>query len=186
MRIAKGWLRKQMAGWLVLFLAIPLAETATASQQQALSGQEPQSMSSPQNQLLDSNGQTAKPGTDTSRAEATFPDAPDPVGSQADDRSGQSSTPQSSPPQSGTPQSSAPQSGTEPSQNGAPKPVGTAAAPYEKTTGVAASRPAGAVIAPAKQRRARSILIRVSVVVGAAVAIGTVVALSHASPSRPN
>ena len=148
-------------------------------------------MSSPQNQLLDSNGQTAKPGTDTSRAEATFPDAPDPVGSQADDRSGQSSTPQSSPPQSGTPQSSAPQSsapqsGTEPSQNGAPKPVGTAAAPYEKTTGVAASRPAGAVIAPAKQRRARSILIRVSVVVGAAVAIGTVVALSHASPSRPN
>ncbi len=67
----------------------------------------------------------------------------------------------------------------------APKPVGTAAAPYEKITGVTASRPAGAVIAPAKQRRVRSILIRVGVVVGAAVAVGTVVALSHGSPSRP-
>jgi hypothetical protein len=55
-----------------------------------------------------------------------------------------------------------------------------------KTGGVAASRPAGAVIAPGKQRRARSILIRVGVIVGAAVAVGTVVGLSHASPSRPN
>lgn len=155
----------------MLFLAIPLAETATASQQQARSGQEPQSVSSPLNQLQVPNGQAAKQGTDTSRAEAAFPDAPDPVGSQAADRSGQSGTPQS---------------GSEQPQSSAPKPVGTAAAPYEKTTGVAASRPAGAVIAPAKQRRARSILIRVSVIVGAAVAVGTVVALSHASPSRPN
>lgn len=66
------------------------------------------------------------------------------------------------------------------------KPVGTAAAPYEKPTGVAASRPAGAVIAPAKQRRARSIVIRVGIVVGAAVAVGTVAGLSLASRSRPN
>jgi hypothetical protein len=71
-------------------------------------------------------------------------------------------------------------------QNGAPKPVGTAAAPYEKTTGVAASRPAGAAIAPAKQRRVRSFLIKLGVVVGAGVALGTVAALSHASPSRPH
>jgi hypothetical protein len=65
-------------------------------------------------------------------------------------------------------------------------PVGTAAAPVEKASGVAASRPAGAVIAPAKQRRARAILIRMSIVIGAAVAVGTVVALSRASSSRPN
>jgi hypothetical protein len=71
-------------------------------------------------------------------------------------------------------------------QNSPTKPVGTAVAPVERTTGVAASRPAGAVIAPAKQRRARSILIRVSIVIGAAVAVGTVVALSRASPNRPN
>lgn len=71
-------------------------------------------------------------------------------------------------------------------QNSPTKPVGTAVAPVERTSGVAASRPAGAVIAPAKQRRARAILIRVSIVIGAAVAVGTVVALSRASPNRPN
>jgi hypothetical protein len=82
-------------------------------------------------------------------------------------------------------QASTPQSGAD-QQNGVTKPVGTAAAPLEKPSGVTASRPAGAVIAPAKQRRARAILIRVGIVVGAAVAVGTVVALSRASPSRPN
>jgi hypothetical protein len=70
-------------------------------------------------------------------------------------------------------------------QNGNSNPVGTAAAPYEKTTGVAASRPAGAVVAPAKQKRSRSFLIRVGLVIGACVAVGTVVALSAGSPSRP-
>ena len=72
-----------------------------------------------------------------------------------------------------------------PEQGGNP-PVGTAVAPYEKGVGVAASRPAGVVIAPAKQRRTRSFLIRVGLVVGAAVAVGTVIGLSSASPSRPH
>jgi hypothetical protein len=66
------------------------------------------------------------------------------------------------------------------------QPLGTAAAPYENTLGVAASRPAGAVIAPAKQRRSHSFLIRVGLLVGGAAAIGTVVALSKSSPNRPN
>jgi len=83
-------------------------------------------------------------------------------------------------------QTTTPQAAPDQSQNGATKPVGTAAAPLETTSGVAVSRPAGAVIAPAKQRRARAILIRVSIVVGAAVAVGTVVALSRGSSSRPN
>jgi len=65
------------------------------------------------------------------------------------------------------------------------KPVGTAAAPLETATGVTASRPAGAVIAPAKQHRARAILIRVGAVLGAAIAIGAVVGLSEQSSSRP-
>ena len=65
------------------------------------------------------------------------------------------------------------------------KPVGTAAAPYERTMGVAASRPAGAAIAPAKQRRVRTILISMGVIAGAAIAVGSVAALSHGSPSRP-
>ncbi|HLY39761.1 MAG TPA: hypothetical protein VKR52_01060 [Terracidiphilus sp.] len=70
-------------------------------------------------------------------------------------------------------------------QEGNSPAVGTAAAPLEKPSGVAASRPAGAAIAPAKQRRVRTFLISVGVVIGAGVAIGTVAALSHASPSRP-
>lgn len=66
------------------------------------------------------------------------------------------------------------------------EPVGTAVAPYESPVGAAVSRPAGAVIAPAKQKRRHTFLIRMGLIVGAAVAIGTVVALSKGSPSRPN
>jgi hypothetical protein len=88
--------------------------------------------------------------------------------------------------QTQSPQSGVAPAGSDQPQNGVAKPVGTAAAPAEPVTGVAASRPVGAAIAPAKQRRARAILIRISIVVGAAVAVGTVVALTRASPSRPN
>ena len=68
---------------------------------------------------------------------------------------------------------------------GEPKPVGTAVAPYEKPSGMAASRPAGAAIAPAKQRRSHSIVIRVALIAGAAAAGGAVVALSMGSRNRP-
>jgi hypothetical protein len=71
------------------------------------------------------------------------------------------------------------------SQTQGQKPVGTAAAPYEKPTGVAGSRPAGAAIAPGKQKHVHSIVIRVAVIAAAGVAIGTAVGLSHASSSRP-
>ena len=170
MRISSCWLRRQIAGGLVMLLVVPITEAAGASPRPAPSGQE-QSASSAQNLSKDSDSRAVSPGADTSRSQVTYPDSPAPGRPQAADQSG---------PAGGS------QSGSEQTQNGASKPVGTAAAPYEKTTGVAASRPAGAVIAPAKQRRARSILIRVGVVVGAAVAVGTVVALSRASPSRPN
>ncbi len=64
--------------------------------------------------------------------------------------------------------------------------VGTAAAPYEKTTGITGTRPAGAVIAPAKQRRIHSVLIKVAIAAGAGAAIAAVALLSHASPSQPH
>lgn len=70
-------------------------------------------------------------------------------------------------------------------QDNSRKPVGTAAAPYERTMGIAASRPAGAAIAPAKQRRVRTILISLGVIAGAGIAVGSVAALSHGSPSHP-
>jgi hypothetical protein len=65
------------------------------------------------------------------------------------------------------------------------QPVGTAAAPYEKPTGVPGSRPAGAAIAPAKQRRVRTIVIRVGLVLAGAGAVGAVIGLSKASHSEP-
>lgn len=65
-------------------------------------------------------------------------------------------------------------------------PVGTAAAPYERSSGVSATRPAGAVIAPAKQRRVRQIFIKVGILVGAGAAIAAVAMLSHSSPSTPH
>ena len=43
----------------------------------------------------------------------------------------------------------------------------------------------GAAIAPGKQRRVRTFLISIGVVVAACVAVGTVVALTHATPSQP-
>jgi hypothetical protein len=71
-------------------------------------------------------------------------------------------------------------------QNNPPQePRGTAAAESIETTGVAASRPAGAAVAPAKQRRVRSILIKVGALVGVGAAVGATMALSQGSPSRP-
>lgn len=63
--------------------------------------------------------------------------------------------------------------------------LGTAAAETVPTTGIAASRPTGAAVAPAKQRRVRSILIKVGALVGVGVAVGTTLALSQGSPSKP-
>jgi hypothetical protein len=52
--------------------------------------------------------------------------------------------------------------------------------------GTAASRPAGAVIAPDKQHRRRTLLISLGLVAAAAIAIGAVAGLSSGSPSTPS
>jgi len=73
------------------------------------------------------------------------------------------------------------------SQSQAPpqKPVGTAASEAPNASGVAASQPAGVAIAPAKQRRTRTIILRMGAVIGAGVAVGSVVALTSATSSKP-
>jgi len=81
--------------------------------------------------------------------------------------------------------SSSSQQAPEPQQNNTTPPLGTAAAPSEQPVGVAGSRPAGAAIAPAKQRRVRRIFISVGILIAAGVAVGTVAALSRSSPSTP-
>ena len=68
---------------------------------------------------------------------------------------------------------------------GTERPIGTAAAEIGNASGIVASKPAGVAIAPAKQRQSRSLLIKLGAVIGAGVAIGTVMALSNGSPSRP-
>jgi hypothetical protein len=76
-------------------------------------------------------------------------------------------------------QSAAPPQGTQPS--------GTAVAPPVQVSGGAASKPAGVAIAPPKQRQVRSLLLKLGLLAGAGVAVGTVVGLSAASPSHvPN
>lgn len=176
MKVSSHRLLQLIAGCLVVFLAVPFADAADALSQQTTPAQ---TTSAPQAQPPSPDSGSTNPGTDA----AAPPDSPGAV------RAQQATSPQSPNQQTSSPQS--PNSQTAPQQQPAPQqpsnePLGTAAAPYEKTTGVAASRPAGAAIAPAKQKRSRSFVIKVSLLVGAAIAVGTVVGLSKGSPSRPN
>lgn len=65
------------------------------------------------------------------------------------------------------------------------EPQGAATAEKVPTAGGAAAKPAGAAIAPAKQRQARSLLLKMGAVVAGAVAAGTIYALSKGTPSTP-
>jgi hypothetical protein len=65
------------------------------------------------------------------------------------------------------------------------RPVGTAAAEAPNVSAIAASQPAGAAIAPAKQHRVRTIVLRTGAIVGTVVAVGAVVALTSATSSKP-
>ncbi|MGC2472849.1 MAG: hypothetical protein WA485_00830 [Candidatus Sulfotelmatobacter sp.] len=65
------------------------------------------------------------------------------------------------------------------------RPVGTAAAEAPKVSGITAAQPAGVAIAPAKQRRMRTIVLKVGAIVGAGAALGAVIALTEATPSKP-
>ena len=166
MRNSTEWLPRQNICSFVLVLASTFGEAAAVAQQQPEASPQPQSTHSVQNHSQDSDIRSLKPDENPHQSESAPPDGPALRLLDSADSSEQSGSV---------------------AQEGEPaKPVGTAAAPYEKPSGFTASRPAGAVIAPGKQRRARTILIRVGVVVGAAVAVGTVVAVSRASPSRPN
>ena len=124
-------------------------------------------------------------------AAAQLPDSPGKITELA-----QAAAPQNTTQQPDTKQNNAPQSTSSPAQQpsgnqqqeAAPagqKPVGTAAAESVPTSGVAASQPAGTAIAPGKQRRTRSIIIKVGALVGAGVAVGTVAALTLGTSSKP-
>jgi anti-sigma B factor antagonist len=163
------WLRRHIAGCLVLLLIAPLAAAATPQQETSSSRQAEVSAAPSQTSSQESNSGDRKANYGPFQPEA-LPDSPGTVRSQTPDGNQLSAASRPSPNQ----QQDVPQ-----------EPVGTAAAEFIKTTGVAASKPAGSAIAPAKQRRARSVLIKVAAIAGAGVAVGAVVALAAASPSHP-
>jgi hypothetical protein len=68
---------------------------------------------------------------------------------------------------------------------GPQEPVGAATAEKGVTRGGVASRPAGAAIAPAKQRQTRSLLIKTGAILAGAAAIGTIYALTRGTSSKP-
>jgi hypothetical protein len=162
MKSSDHWLSKQIAVLLILALCFCTGEASSAMAQQPAQG-------SPQNATTtEANGK--QPSASAPASESELPENPAPANGQS--------------PAQGQP-TPASQGGANQSQDNGHKPVGTAAAPYEPTVGIAASRPAGAAIAPAKQRRVRTILISLGVIAGAGIAVGSVAALSHGSPSRP-
>ena len=65
------------------------------------------------------------------------------------------------------------------------RPVGTAAAPASRLSGVAATQPTGVAIAPAKQKRVRTVVIKVGAILSAGAALGIGIALAEATPSKP-
>ncbi len=83
------------------------------------------------------------------------------------------------------PQSQAAQSQTAQSQQSAPAPAGAAGAKAATVKGAPVAQPAGAAVAPVRQRGHRSLLIKLGVIAGAGIAVGAAVALSERSPSRP-
>jgi len=65
------------------------------------------------------------------------------------------------------------------------RPVGTAAAAAPGVSGVTAAQPAGVAIAPAKQHRVRTIVLRTGAILAGGAALGGVIALTRATPSKP-
>jgi hypothetical protein len=177
MRITSWLIEKQIAACMVLLLAAPVARAKPLSGQETVAGQEAQETppTSAQQGSSSPGATTPSPSAETPTSSDT--PAPDAETAQNSDQNAPLNTSQAG---SGGSQASPAQDESNPA-----KPVGTAAAPAAKGTGVSGSRVSGAAIAPAKQRRVHTFLIRVAVVVAACVAVGTVVALTHATPSEP-
>jgi hypothetical protein len=159
MKVISELLKQGCYGVLVLSLAA-IPEMASAQQAQTTTQPQP----APTNNQPSQTATPTQPAT-TAPAENTAPSQPAQTQSNELPNSPGSVRPQ-------------PAAGTE-------RPVGTAAAEIGNASGIAASKPAGVAIAPAKQHQSRSLLIKLGAVLGAGVAIGTVMALSNGSPSRP-
>jgi len=82
--------------------------------------------------------------------------------------------------------SAAQQQANSDAQNQTPqRPLGTAAAEAPKVRGITAAEPAGVAIAPAKQRRVRTIVLKVGAILAGGAALGAVIALGAGTSSKP-
>jgi hypothetical protein len=116
-----------------------------------------------------------------------LPDSPGSVRAQQQDSANQQSGSAAPMQQAASPQSTTPtsQPGDTPANQKLQRPAGTAAAEAPRVSGITAAEPAGIAIAPAKQHRVRTIVIKVGAILGAGAAVGTVIALTQATPSKP-
>jgi FtsZ-interacting cell division protein ZipA len=161
---------KQIA-WSGALLAAVFATASSAVAQQTATPEASAGITQPA-ELPDSPGATlARLQTPAQPQSAFEPSSGAPV--QTEPQGQQSESPQS------------PQLQSQQVQPSPQNPVGTAAAEPTHAAGIAASQPAGVAIAPAKQRRVRTIVIRTAAIIGAGIAVGTVVALTEATGSKP-
>lgn len=165
------WVTERHIGaFLVLILAAPTVKAAALPKQNEAIARADQTAQ--QNEAGNPDAAGSMRSSDSPQPASTLPDAPEVAQAQSPTANGQSS-------------SSQPSQQPEQNEPAPARPLGTAAAPSVTRTGVTASKPAGAAIAPAKQRRVRTILISLAVVAAAGVAIGTVAGVSRTSPSQP-
>lgn len=173
-----------------LALGLPANSLAQGGQQTA--PRDPQSAGVSQEERVSSTAtgdQTNRPTSPSAveeTASAELPDSPGAVQIQLQN------APQQQQQQSNTSSSSTVSSSQSPSsqsatpQNSKPqRPVGTAAAEAPNVSGITAAQPAGVAIAPAKQRRVRTLVLKVGAIVGAGVAVGTTLALTMGTSSKP-
>ena len=177
----KVWTRALLyVAWSSLLGALPgIALPAGAQQTAAPAAHEPSTAS----QSLQQNTPVTIAGNESNAGE--LPDSPGAMLAKESDPLTQQSTAEprlTAPSSSGSSSSASTDSQAQASPQ---KPAGTAAAEAPNATGVAASQPAGVAIAPAKQHRVRTIVLRTGAIIGAGVAVGSVVALTAATPSKP-
>jgi hypothetical protein len=165
------------ASLLVLALVDPRFALALSSEEGAQAPQESQATTRPSSPQPAETPATPRSGASTNPSVEELPDSPGTVSSSSRNTT-QVAASQDTPAQDVAPATQTPPVGQQ-------KPVGTAAAEAPSVRGTGASKPAGFAIAPGKQRQSRSFLIKVGAVIGAGAALGTVMALSMASSSKP-
>jgi|SRR5580704_4039039 hypothetical protein len=194
MRCLRKYLVPTASGLLVLCLpGSALAQSVTgtsATPREASNVIISASNSSASNELIGLAGLPDSPGTVRIQSQsASAAQRSSSEESSAQQSSSRESSPSSSPPETPAnlpqPAQSQTEQQTVPAGSKPQQPIGTAAAEAPVVSGSPVAEPAGVAIAPARQHRVRTIVIKVGAIVGAGVALGTVLALTEGTSSRP-